>query len=802
MSAYKIKVKNKYLIIAVALVLSTAGLVRAAGDTYLFKMAEAARQDNDPVKAFAYYDRLISEYPNSESVPAALYWSASHLPDSHSFRAVIFPSSRSITHSDSVLAEMPKGVLSKQERLRRVFTDYPDHWGAPHALSQFAEGLYRSGDPRAEEFLLKAVHDGRSGDQVNAAFLLVDMYIAQGRSGDALNMLEYCAREASTSYAEQRQMKKGDVLAAIGDYEAAREAYEETLNVFERTVSCWHENAAERGGTSRSPVDIESTRQYYRDQVDAKLADLRTLSDAGDAARGTGIVEGTVLLAGRPLQGARILVYEVEEEARFSTDYHDMPWQAVGDDGGFRFELPSGRRYEVGIAVSDEVARKVEGQHLQMVGAGFVLEPGETKKVELRFVEPVKVEEPAQGFTYDGKPFPVKWQTYPGARTYRVTLGYITMDDHSYSSMSGNPMRTADTHLHMDSIPAIPFGMYGGDEKGILPAFLIGRADAYSLQIEAIDEHGSIISSSSGLYFGASPNPATLIKAKPVAPTQAEKLLIDRKYDEAVAALGDLIEKNPDDIRALEILSRVYFMGTHYPATNGLGRDLAHRDPERSRDMLKRLAALEPNSEHLSALAAVCMSLGDRASATEAYRMMVEEGTASSAALNVLAYHALTESDDYQQALAYLEQAALHAENAWEAVTPCGLYVLMGQFDKAVELLDTVRAEGVGTFAGSGLNLPEALRDYAAWSSRRPSSQRNDCLGAANQSFLKAEQAWRDDGGAHSSFLLLITELSDPWRHQHRDELQNAIDQFLATHGKEAPILLNVVEAFVQVGGL
>ena len=104
--------------------------------------------------------------------------------------------------------------------------------------------------------------------------------------------------------------------------------------------------------------------------------------------------------------------------------------------------------------------------------------------------------------------------------------------------------------------------------------------------------------------------------------------------------------------------------------------------------------------------------------------------------------------------------------------------------------------------AGSGLDLQEGLRGYAAWNSRRPSSQRNDYLGAANQSFRKAEQAWRDDGGAHSSFMLLIAELSDPWRHLHQEQLQSALGEFRARHGKEAPILVNVLDAFVRVGGL
>ncbi|MEA4884899.1 MAG: hypothetical protein VB144_14815 [Clostridia bacterium] len=142
----------------------------------------------------------------------------------------------------------------------------------------------------------------------------------------------------------------------------------------------------------------------------------------------------------------KILAHEVNEENRFSTDYGDMPWRSVGDDGEFRFSLPSGRRYEIGIAIDDEVAQEVDGRHLQMVGASFVLQPGETKSVELRFVEPVTVTEPGQGFVYDGGPVSVRWQAYPGARAYRVSLGYISMGEHGYSSTGGNSMRTADTH--------------------------------------------------------------------------------------------------------------------------------------------------------------------------------------------------------------------------------------------------------------------------------------------------------------------------------------------------------------------
>jgi len=80
---------------------------------YLLKIAERAREGNDPVKALAYYDKFISEYPDNEKIPDALYWSASILPDDRSFIAIIFPCSMWTTRSHNVIDEIPEGTLTK-----------------------------------------------------------------------------------------------------------------------------------------------------------------------------------------------------------------------------------------------------------------------------------------------------------------------------------------------------------------------------------------------------------------------------------------------------------------------------------------------------------------------------------------------------------------------------------------------------------------------------------------------------------------------------------------------------------------
>ncbi|NLH87390.1 MAG: tetratricopeptide repeat protein [Firmicutes bacterium] len=795
-----IRVKNKHLVVAALLLIFLTGLARASGGAYLLKMAERARENRDPVKALAYYDKFISEYPDDERIPDALYWSASLLPDNQSFRAVIFPSSMWTTRSHNVIDEIPEEALSKEERLLEIYTMYSDHWSAPHATHQLAVALYHSGDPRAEEYLLKAASEGRNmGNRIEAAFLLVDMYVAEGRFDDAEAMLDYCATEMPTARRKEQQLRRGDLLVAMGDYQGARAAYEKILEMFEDEDRLRQETYEQPGDPGSTSDKIASIRIPHSERVDARIAALNALEGA-DAGAGMGEIKGIVLLDGKPLPGARIIVREVKETTAFSTDYTGLPAFTVLDDGKFHFSLPAGCRYEVGIALGHRESKEVEGYHLQMVGAQFTLERGETREVALHFAEPVEILEPLTGFVYDGRPFTVRWNPYPGAHAYSLSFHSISYGEHGYNSMGMSSMRTADTVFEINSIPEVQFGAFASDDKGVLPIYLTGVAEAYSLRILALDEHGSVMSSSNGLYFGAGPNPKGLIEVEPRKLREEEKLLMDRKYDEAVLKLEEAIKRNTHDIRALEILSRIYFMGTYYTTQDESIHEMAHVDLERSRDILEALVALEPSREHLNALAVVCTNLDDREGAASAYKTMLECGFESSVNLNTLAYYALTVEDDYQQALAYAERAKGMAEEHYDPLPLTGLYVMTGQCSKAVDLLQNLKAQGPrGTS-----ELEESLRRYTELNvGVSPTSERrNNYLGTVSHSFLEAQQIWQEDKSAHSSFLLLVARLSDPLRHYHREELRRRIDEFQALYGSDAPVLADVIEALAWASWL
>ena len=236
-----------------------------------------------------------------------------------------------------------------------------------------------------------------------------------------------------------------------------------------------------------------------------------------------------------------------------------------------------------------------------MIGANLVLNPGETARVELRFVEPVKVTELRPGF--------VAWEPYHGASAYEVQIDCVSTEESGYSTIGAVMLRTDGHSLEFDEAPVIPFGVIAMDQHGVLPSHLTGMPDAYLIRVQAIDAQGKTISSSPGLRFEPGIDLSSLIRPDRVEPAEAESLLAERKYDEAVAALEDRLAQSPDDLRTLEILARVYFMGTYDCDPDPLSEDMAHRNLARSLSLLERLTELAPTPDNINALDTVRRAL-------------------------------------------------------------------------------------------------------------------------------------------------------------------------------------------------
>lgn len=583
----KIRVKNKHLVLVAVFAFLALGLVYVAGGDYLFFRAESARRQGDNVKALAYYDALIERYPEHLRISEALYWSADILPGFDVFSATFFPSRSAVTRRDGGIPEFEQVTLTKEERYLRILQDYPNSGFVDNVIYRLAEIYQNKADARSEELYLTTLHNLASSNRIYAALRLIGMYLAQNRLDEALDTITYCQTHLPNHLATDVQMRLGDVRTAIGDYVAARAAYESVVPIVEEQVA-----------KSPSLGMAESTLLHYKELVAEKLAELAIRESEGSKEQVP--VAGRVTIHGRPLAGVQVYANQVIGQTRHYLNNENFAHWVTASDGSFGGELLQGV-YEFGIRLDYEQAKLVEGTHLQIKNGELELSAaaGEVPVVEFLFTEALTLLKPSQDLVYRGEPIDVEWNEYPGAREYGISVSGIVVEDNGFSSTGGKNYKTEETRFAFASDTVSPFGVYGYDQEGILPTYLLDHPSVYDrlrITVQALDEDGAILSSSSGLVFSDGTIPGEILVQKREA-TQVQKLLNDRSYGEAVKLLEKQVENDPKDLESLWILARIYFYGTHNEWHDLTNADFVARDPEKSLQILRRIQEIEPSSE-------------------------------------------------------------------------------------------------------------------------------------------------------------------------------------------------------------
>ncbi len=602
-----VRVKNKYLLVLGICLVLVLGWVQANEGALLYQLAEKARQDNQPAKALAYYDKLITEHPENPSVPDALYWSITLLPQDTDFQAVIFSRHSSTSHRDNVVAELDDTVLTREQRLWRLYEDYPDHWSSHHVPFMLGSLLLEQNDPQAEELLLQALHTENGSRRADAALLLVDLYMQQSKYHQAMAIIEYCQSEIPNHQAVWIQFIKGDILAALGEPDQAIDAYNQVFTVFAEEIRLW-EDRRDRYPDLQEPA-WDHTRHHYEEMIAARIMQLPSSDQSNKMAR----VTGQVTLAGEPLAGFRVIVNRIQSSGHFrSTRDENELVQFTNEQGYFQFSLPVGVQYETGVQLNYQQGQMVEGYHLQIINGDFMLSE-DNHTVEFRFVPPVVVTSPEPEDDFQ-LPLVIKWEPYPGADSYRVGISSVELTDGGYRTLGGPIIdNISEVEYAFVEMPKPQFGSFGADQRGVFPAYFIGYlqgADSILLRVYAVDAQGRILASNGGLYFGPGVDPEVTLNIGDVELDPISQLLLDRNYDQAITMLEQELEANPKDQQLLDILSRIYFSGTHNIGNDWQNEQMAHQDREKSAEILERLVEMNPSADNLSSLVLVYRALG------------------------------------------------------------------------------------------------------------------------------------------------------------------------------------------------
>lgn len=573
------------------------GAIRFFGGDYLWYQADKAHRAGDYLRALAYYDALIERFPKHRRRAEALFWSAELLPNFENFAATIFPTGSSVIRKGLVAEELPKGALGRVERYELLLAEHPNHRLASHVHFKLADAYHTLGDPRAEELYLQTLKNALASRRWDAGLRLTQLYISQARFEEAADVLEYCRVELGDPLDLESLIRLGDFLAALGDKPGAREVYGKAL----QQVEGIRETFVGDGG--REPYSVAGE---YRQRIRTRLANL-------DVAWVN--VQGRVTLLGRPMAGVHVYAKAAEDPSLPNLSSVGPGYWVTDDDGNFQGKLPPGQ-YDFGISLNHYQAQLVEGTHLQIKGGRQRLTANRgSQRVEFRFVERVQLNTPTSEDIYTGGPLVVEWAPYPGAWEYKVTVAGVALDEGGGPRYVEYPVAlTQEQSYVVDVANIVPFGLLGIDAQGVDPTSLVGRPESFDrlrINVSALDWAGQTLSSSSGLFFGGGGELAPgEIPVQAGLRSEAEELLFRRKYDEAVALLEQQIKENSEDLTALWILARIYYSGTH-----GQGQDtwdqrsFAHRDLEKSLNILRRIQALQPGPEVEAALAVVQRAL-------------------------------------------------------------------------------------------------------------------------------------------------------------------------------------------------
>ncbi|MBP7483483.1 MAG: carboxypeptidase regulatory-like domain-containing protein [Lacunisphaera sp.] len=235
-------------------------------------------------------------------------------------------------------------------------------------------------------------------------------------------------------------------------------------------------------------ISLEQVEPGYLGTSNMTWGERPHLHDAPVLAEGDARIVGTAIASGRPVSGLRLRL-ALNRKAKSA-------WAVTDKDGRYEILVPSGR-YEVsGFEFDSFAADKVlagmimhpSRMHFGMrdVAAMDVAPDRPGKGIEFLFTPPVVVTDPV-GEVASGTPVLLRWKPYPGATDYRVQLNETPGRNHVGSVEQVFPWEARP------KVKSAPFDVAaaGGSLK---------PGHYYSIQIEALNEKGEVISENATNY--------------------------------------------------------------------------------------------------------------------------------------------------------------------------------------------------------------------------------------------------------------------------------------------------------------
>jgi len=554
MKYLRIKVKH---LLAIIMIILLAGLVRVSFMPHImYLQAQFFQKTNKTEVSNAYYKKLAEKYPESRLSVEALH-----------------------------------------NRYRNEFRDCPDALNFMDETGGYSTfGTWSTGrrimledlkNINAEFNTLTRYHSShRLYYKVKMEVALLNWF--GGNTTDALGMMNDVVVYGSKPVAEEALLYLGIMNMQLGEFDKAGELLgsrtmtDKAFKKYRKGLMDWVNFATGRTKEFKLSVDMTGVNFITVDTI----LDLNNYWPFENGfirfdrlPEGKGAVAGKVTAGTSPIKGAVLKLHRATTFEDGGEGYDSLADAVTfsGPDGSYRFDdVPDGS-FMIEVNIPWHRVRNMNYVHRSAERITKVSGGGEAV-VNLQFNTSFDID---YTLSPDEKFLKVEWKPYPGAAYYSVRTGPLEKiqekhipDFFNATFYTGNIKETSFT-VDIEEYRDIPARGTSYDNKGVFPGNFLGafyQGGEYGITISALDSDGNIIAESRKVDSGQGVSVFS-IAGVPLSP--ADRLFLDRKYEEAIKQYEKQYAENPDDLHSLRMLAHIYLNGYKQYESKGLDADKA-----------------------------------------------------------------------------------------------------------------------------------------------------------------------------------------------------------------------------------
>jgi tetratricopeptide (TPR) repeat protein len=470
-------------------------------------------------------------------------------------------------------------------------------------------------------------------------------------------------------------------LAVVNDgLESYKKFWQDIHKQMNSTTSSSNEgstdNAVSEAGTSDTERQLESLRTAIQSAIDM-------------GSTSTAVVSGTLTRSdGTPVSRAGIFL-RAESEVHHSITSADSYRIVTDDEGRFEFYgvIPGFYQLQLGLSYD-----QIDGWAWPIQYDDWIeVKPGDLLKESVVLQPLIELQSPINQETLTGKTVDFRWKAVKGAAYYRLSGG-VSMVGSSFSSQIRDHITDNQVSIPVDELyynSGFSYGSGGEGFESIDPlSFLVfmNPEARFSWNIEAFDADGHLLTRSSGYRLNEDTVgnlPFFYLKEREL--TTADRLLLNKKPDQAIEMYQQNVADDPEDAHALHMLVKLML------AKSSLTKDDSLED--QAIPLLQKLIQLHPYSNYAFTLTQYYFDHKDWKSYNEYYSRYIELSQ--------------TKGDDYDRSIN--ATALMHQGKLTEA---------RKQFSIALEHDDSHRF--VGSYLAAELYVGESLSSVLTLAERYP----------------------------------------------------------------------------------